>query len=459
MRRLICQLILAAASVLSALDTPAQIIFTKPNPAKDDQFGKSVAAVGSDGILIGAPGDSTGAGGAGAAYLFGINGTLATTFTNPTPANGDGFGFSVAAMGSDRVLIGAPSSTDAGTAYLLSTNGTLLTSFTNPTPANSDYFGWLVVAVGSDRVLVGAPNDSSGAGLAGAAYLFGTNGILLTTFTNPTPAGSDHFGNSLAAVGSDRVLIGAHGDDTGATFAGTAYLFTTNGTLLTTFTNPTPENFDQFGWSVAAMGSDQVLIGTPDDNTGATNAGSAYLFSTNGTLLTSFTNPTPVAFDAFGISVAAVGSNRVLIGSFRDHIGASEIGAAYLFSTDGTLLTTFTNPTPANGDKFGFAVAAVDNDRVIIGAFFDNQGAPNGGVAYLFNIPPPRLNLTLSGTNSSISWVTDELGWVLQETKLIDSPPVWSATTNQVSTNGLTNFVQLPLPDGVTDRFYRLRRP
>ncbi len=98
-----------------------------------------------------------------------------------------------------------------------------------------------------------------------------------------------------------------------------------------------------------------MLIGAHQDDTGATDAGAAYLFSTNGTLLTTFTNPTPASADYFGISVAAVGSDRVLIGAYRDDTGATDAGAAYLFSTNGTLLTTFTNPTPASGDYFGFS--------------------------------------------------------------------------------------------------------
>ena len=56
------------------------------------------------------------------------------------------------------------------------------------------------------------------------------------TLTNPSPAAYDYFGYSVAAVSSDWVLIGAHRCDTGATDAGAAYLFTTDGTLLTTST-------------------------------------------------------------------------------------------------------------------------------------------------------------------------------------------------------------------------------
>jgi photosystem II stability/assembly factor-like uncharacterized protein len=377
-----------SAAMLASVSNWNALTITNPTPAANDYFGNAVAAVGSDRVLIGAQSDDTGASDAGAAYLFSATGTLLTTFTNPTPAVGDNFGSSVAGVGSDRVLIGAPDdgtgAPDTGAAYLFSTNGTLLTTFTNPTPAVADRFGWSVAGVGSDRVLIGAYHYSTGAAGTGAAYLFSTNGTLLTTFTNPTPAAYDYFGYAVAGVGSDRVLIGAYLDDTGANNAGAAYLFSTNGTLLTTFTNPTPAANDSFGSAATAVGSDRVLIGAYQDDTGATDAGAAYLFSTNGTLLATFTNPTPAAIDYFGSAVAGVGSDRVLIGAWQDATAGSAAGAAYLFSTNGTLLTTFTNPAPSSGDYFGYAVTAVGSDRVLIGAYNVDIGANNAGAAYLF---------------------------------------------------------------------------
>jgi len=64
--------------------------------------------------------------------------------------------------------------------------------------------------------------------------------VLLRAFNNPTPNTDGHFGISVAAFGSDRVPVGASFNDTAATNAGAVYLFNTNGTLLTTFTNPSP---------------------------------------------------------------------------------------------------------------------------------------------------------------------------------------------------------------------------
>lgn len=43
------------------------------------------------------------------------------------------------------------------------------------------------------------------------------------------------------------------------------------------------------------------------------------------------------------------------------------------------------NPLPAYDDVFGFSVAAMGNDRVLIGAYLDDTGAFDAGAAYLFS--------------------------------------------------------------------------
>ena len=299
----------------------------------------------------------------------------------------------------------------------------------------------------------------TGAMDAGAAYLFSTNGALLTTFSNPTPATGELFGYAVAALGSDRVLIGKPNDATGVGGAGVVYLFSTNGALLMTLTNPTPVNSDHFGWSVAAVGSDQVLIGTPFNDMGADAAGIAYLVSTNGTLLTTFTNPAPTAEDLFGWSVAAIGTDKVLIGAHGDKTGASTAGAAYLFSASGALLTTFTNPTPANLDEFGYSVTAVGADMVLIGAHFDDTSSGNAGVAYLFSaVQSPSLDIYLTSTNTvALSWPSALTDWMLQQNTNTVSSLNWSNVTNGIEVNGATKTFVVNPPTG--NRFYRLSKP
>lgn len=455
---LLCRIVLlyalmwwSGSTLAQGVSAPPVTTFTNPTPANSDFFGAAVAAFGSDRLLVG----TDGAGG----YLYTTSGDLLTTFAISDPA-AFGFGNPVAAVGNEGVLIGAFSygtTSQIGRAYLFRTNGTLQTTFTNPAPATVQAFGLAAAAFGSDRVLIGGlPDLNHPAPYPGGVFLFGTNGTLLATFTNPNPMFGDSFGLSVAAVGSDRVLIGAPQNDTGATQAGIAYLFNTNGSLELTFKNPVPVANDNFGSSVSALGNGRVVIGAVDY--GASGyGGAAYLFSTNGTLLTTFGNPTPAAYDFFGWSVSAVGRDRVLIGAYWDGSDLFRSGSAYLFSTNGTLLITFTNPTPAVADDFGWSVAAVGDSQVLIGALFDNTGAPDSGTAYLFDLPYPRLGIARDAATVSISWVTPEPGFRLQESGLLDTRNIWEDTVAATSIYGPTNVVQQNL--GSTNRFYRLIRP
>ena len=449
LRKAVCggthQIILLLALLLglgSAFAHANTLLMTFTNPVPSSSlFGVSVAAMGNKQVLIGSDGGER-----SVVYLFSTSGALLTTFTNPIAGGYGGFGSAVAAVGSDRVIVGAydyfAGGAQVGRAFLFNTNGTLLTTFTNPSPATVQAFGWSVNGFGSDRVMIGTAGN--------VAYLFRTNGALLTTFTNPITGPGGGFGLWLAVVGNDRVLIGAPYENTGANGAGAAYLFQTNGTLLMTFTNPVPASGDNFGTAMAAVGSDRLLISAIDYGGAKGNGGSAYLFSTNGTLLTTFTNPTPAAFDYFGWSVAAVGSSRVLIGAYQDSTGAFRAGSTYLFSTNGALLTTFTNPAPVAFGSFGGTVAAVGSDLVLVGAW-------GNGAASLFALPYPPLGIARNGSAVSLKWTTPETGFALQQTDALGTATVWDDTTNSVSITGQTNVVQQTLV--TTNRFFRLHRP
>jgi len=444
-----------------------------PNPILLAQFGYSLAGVGNDRILIGVPQDNfyEGAGGGigGSAYLFGTNGTLVAIYTNPTQKLGGLFGYSVAGLGFGRVLVGARlatvGATNAGAVYLFNTNGTLLTTLTNPPGKQNDHFGDAVASVGTDRILVGA--GFGGTNNGGVAYLLATNGTVLATFNNPEPNFLDNFGGAVSGVGNDLVVVGAFGNDTGGRDSGTAYIFDTTGALLVSITNPAPTVAGTFGWAVAGMGSDRILVSAEQNYAGAIRAGAAYLFATNGALLTTFTNPAPANGTGFGHALAVVGGDKVLIGAYLDGNG---VGVAYLFDTNGTRLAIFGNPTPEVGsgpppggipptsDRFGFAMAALGPDFFVVGADGDNSGAPGAGSVYIYAEPrPPPLVISAGATNVSVRWAGPEPSFILQESGLLGSPAAWNDVQEPVSSNGPTNLFQQPL--GPTNRFYRLRWP
>ena len=305
---------------------PGDLLRTFPNPTGESGVsgGTSIAAVGNN-VLFGVGYDDTGLENAGVAYLFDVeSATILHTFVNPDPHLGDHFGACVASVGND-ILIGSSSTNyvaapQSGTVYLFEFNesteewGTKHT-FANPFPNPGDGFGYSIAAVGTN-VLISAPNDDTTGGNAGAAYLFDTSGELLHTFFCPVAGGAHYFGSSVAAVG-DRVLIGAGGSGLAA------YMFEFNDStddweLSRTFPNPVSGGGGRFGQSVAGVG-DNVLIGAVYDET-------AYLFdSETEKVLYTLQHPAPVEGENFGRGVAAVGDN-VLIGGYYDHADGFRAG-------------------------------------------------------------------------------------------------------------------------------------
>jgi hypothetical protein len=454
--KLITLLIIVINAVILPFSMPAQSpvllrTFNNPTPEAGDFFGAAMAALGNDRVLIGSPnylGNPTPPTNTAAVYVFHTNGTLLTTFNKP-PAVGGEFGNAITTLGNDQVVIGSKYGMAVS---LFTTNGSLVTTITAP---QSQSLGPAVVAVGTDKLLIGAPyanQNNETYDVYGAAYLYSTNGTLLMTFDNPSTGTVSGLGYSAVAFGSDRVLIGASGDWPGA---GAAYLFNINGTLLMTFTNPASGAFDYFGRSIAAVGTDRVLVGSPAEGA---NAEEVYLFNTNGTLLLTITNPTPAADDWFGHRIAVLGNDRVVIGAPDDDTTGLSSGSAYVFSLNGTLLATINNPAPGIGDRFGLRVAAFGNDGVIIGAPQDN----GVGSAYLFSIPapatPPSLTIQRTTTNTVVvSWPSTATGFVLQQNTNSVSSVNWSNITGGIQNDGSNNRLVVN-PNGQS-RFYRLISP
>jgi hypothetical protein len=157
---------------------------------------------------------------------------------------------------------------------------TLLQSISGPvTGAQAGaQLGWSV-AVDGGFAVVGAPYDDLVGNDAGVVKIFDTaTGALLHVIANPSPADSDTFGNSVAISGT-QMVVGASQDDTGASNAGSVYVYDLSGgtpVLKTTINNPFPNSQDFFGRSIAISGN-LVVVGAHQDDTGANNAGSAYV--------------------------------------------------------------------------------------------------------------------------------------------------------------------------------------
>jgi hypothetical protein len=466
--------------VTATAGTQAQIITIEaPNFQGGAFFGDAAAALDGNRFIVGASGvDEAGNDDVGRAYLFNAAGGLLTTFVSPTTTPYSYFGSAVAGMTSNRVIVGAREEDAggfflAGRAYLFRTNGgAALATFNDPAPADSNYFATAVTAVGSNWVLIGAPGVDEGAKAdVGRAFLFRTNGTLARTFTNPVPNASANFGVSVAALDRDRVLVGAFQQTRpGADFTGEAYLFHTNGALLATLTNPAPQNRAAFAYSLAVMDAERIVVGAYGARrAGLNDVGEVFLLRTNGAVLAVLTNPLPAGFASFGGAVTVVDRDKILVGADgATRNGVTSTGEAYLYSTNGTLLTTFTNPANGALNLFGWALAPVSSNYVAVTAnqhTVTNLTSTNSFVGRTYLMPLPALpgsnvSLTLNGTgpDRQLSWLTIPYR-ILQETTNLTPPVFWTDSALTVTTNGVTNSVTVPAASGPVLRAFRLRLP
>ena len=279
--------------------------------AQEDYLGESLSIDG-DTIVIGARYDD-GSGSAynsGAAYVFtrdtaddlSSGWTQVAKLTADDAAANDNFGG--VSIDGDTVVIGANGDDDkgsnSGSAYVftrdtagnLSSGWTQVVKLTASDGEADDFFGGFgaSVSIDGDTVVIGALGDDDKGSNSGSAYVFtrDTAGVLSSGWTQVVKlnasdgAASDSFGGSVS-INGDAIVIGARADPG----SGSAYVFTrdvagdlaSNWTQVAKLTADDESLHDQFGCSVSIDG-DTIAIGSRfDENIGAINSGSAYVFS------------------------------------------------------------------------------------------------------------------------------------------------------------------------------------
>jgi hypothetical protein len=333
-----------------ALQAGAAYVFTKPfgswipsqkliasDAAPDAGFGHSVAIL-DDTIIVGAvesvyPLGESGA--SGSAYIFRRNlsglWTEVQKLTSPLPSGRDKFGAAVALSG-DTAFVGAPTRKrlggDSGAVMVFTSTGGAWTQTQTLVPsddASRAEFGYAVAASG-DTLVVGAPYSDV---WAGAAYTYSNAGGVWggeqkLSFSNNS--GSDIVGLSVAISG-DTALVGAYGDDVGATDSGSVYIFTREADIWTEqllLVADDGQGRDRFGYAVSL--SDDMLVATFEGNYST----GAYLCSCSGGVWTQSEKFTAVKGNSYGLDASpiAISDGEVFLGKQYSFDG----GAVYLYS-------------------------------------------------------------------------------------------------------------------------------
>lgn len=237
--------------------------------------------------------------------------------------------------------------------------------------------------------------------------------IASGSFPDVVLSNGDRFGSAIALDG-DRLAIGSEGKDTVYLFTGASGDFSGGLTFQKKLATETgavnmPELGDwQFGGAIALEG-DALAVG-------AYHSGGGQVFLFNGasndfsglTHTTTLTNPNLLSNnDGFGKSVALDGNN-LAIGAWVKDTGSTNAGAVYLYTSASNDFSQwnlrrtldnndliFKEDQIASQAKFGNSIA-LDGDRLVIGATDWVAGGSGTGTVYLFTgATNDFVNLTL----------------------------------------------------------------
>lgn len=372
-----------AATLPPMWDKPVITLKSPLTGAVYDDFGISVAVDGSR-VVVGANKDSTNADGSGCVYVYDLsNGTPVplATLKNPNPTAKSLFGSSIAISGrwlvvGDPLSLSAPLSAP-GVAYVYDlrsdTPSEPVATLNSPSPESSYHFA-TSVAISGTRVVVGAPySDDNSVSRAGISYVYDLSSgtpnpmVPVAILHNPSPQPDDLFGNSVAISGTRAVV---------ATRLGVYVYDLNNGTpTVPTATLTIPG----LSFSRVAISDMRVVVGASSDSTGARGAGSAYVFDLNSGTPTvpalMLNNPSPGEFDSFGYAVAISGT-RVVVGTPGDSpdVYSHNQGSAYVYGLSGGSGTMLMYPGPVSGgwNRFGHSVA-ISGSIAVISALDDNS--------------------------------------------------------------------------------------
>jgi hypothetical protein len=329
-------------------------------------------------------------------------------------AEGDHFGESVGISG-DTIVVGAYNHddfyyADCGAVYVFERNAGGPDNWGQVAKLNAsdavayDNFG-RAVAIDGDVIVAGAQNVDAVGPACGAAYVFekpaGGWGDMFETakLTASDPAANDYFGAAVAISG-DTIVIGMPNDDDAGTECGSAYVFEkpagdwVSATETAKLTASDAAANDAFGVSVTIDG-DVVVVGAPQNDGAASDAGAAYIFEepvggwVSMTETARLTAGGAVADENFGASVSIAGNTALI--ALRQHWSAG-IGAGCVFVFNGSSWVEEGRLLPSDGepyDEYGYAVG-INGDQAVIGtpSWDYNEGGVPGrivGAMYVFD--------------------------------------------------------------------------
>lgn len=329
------------------------------------------------------------------------NYTLVQTLNNPTPAEFDFFGSAVA-MSANYLIVGAPGdNADVGAAYIYSrtvANWSLQATLPNPPGLQAGEGFGKAVAMTDNYAIVGSSVFEK-------VYIYGRSGTTWNLQASLSGFSKKIFADVLVAISDNYAIVGSCGDDTGASDAGAAFIYARSGTtwsLQATLNNPTPETGDGFGFSVSIT-DNYAVVGEVKAYVDGNEFSSTYVYLRTGTtwdLQATIQSPDPVVNTAFGGSFVSHTDNYLLVVNENARY-------SYIYERTGTTWTLVRRI--GDGSQFSSNDGRGENAKIsdnyaIFGKFFTFIYHRSGGTWSLVAkiLDPTSLSVSIAETDSGV---------------------------------------------------------
>ncbi len=293
------------------------------------------------------------------------------------------FGTTISIDGNVALVGSRGSVSVAGSAYVLRRVAGVWTEEAklDPSDDTTNAASGTAAVIEADVAVVGAPSHTVGqVGNAGAVYVFERQGgswVETAKLEDPGVGPNHRFGVSLALSG-DVLAIG--GQLSGAGGEGRVFVYQrgagdwSTASLVATLTAADAQAADFLGSSLAMQG-DLIVAGAPLEDAGSTSAGAVYVFQRPGATwsdtlsIAKLVDPTPVANDQLGTSVAISGT-RIVAGaplSFPGHASSwDRVGPTWTSASADGRLSPSVISSSVGSSNYGASVV-VDGDLAYVG--------------------------------------------------------------------------------------------
>ena len=308
----------------------------------------------------------------GAAYIYDINGSNEIKLVPSDAFAGQQFGVSVA-VSETKIAVG--SYNGIGAVYIYDIDGTNEVKITPSDAFNGQQFG-VAVKIANNKIIIGAYGDNSD---AGAAYLYNLDGTGEIKIIPSDTEVNKYFGSSVD-ISDTNCIVGALGDSINGAYEGSAYIYNLSGTGEVKLEASNGVTTDFFGGSVGIC-STKAVVGADTDGSG-TDSGSAYVYNLDGTGEIIITASDAQAGDFFGGGVA-ISNDKIVIGAYEEDEAALDAGAIYIYDLDGTNEVKIAPSDLLPSANYGQAISISDT-KIVVGVEGDSVNGNKSGSLYVY---------------------------------------------------------------------------